>query len=112
MFSDVKSYYLGHMSLVGKFFVFFCFFFQAEDGIRDGTVTGVQVCSSDLPGPGKAEASAQSARRCVTSRQPPPQEGAIPMEDAVNASTSGSSGQVVVAGAGYAGLHVDRKSVV
>src|SRR5438309_10879053 len=26
------------------------FFFQAEDGIRDGTVTGVQtVCSSDLP---------------------------------------------------------------
>src|SRR5689334_23653281 len=48
MFSDVKSYYLGHMSLVGKFFVFFFFFFQAEDGIRDGTVTGVQVCSSDL----------------------------------------------------------------
>src|SRR5690348_16611992 len=25
------------------------FFFQAEDGIRDGRVTGVQVCSSDLP---------------------------------------------------------------
>src|SRR5688572_32789915 len=24
------------------------FFFQAEDGIRDLTVTGVQVCSSDL----------------------------------------------------------------
>src|SRR5207253_5589288 len=24
------------------------FFFQAEDGIRDGHVTGVQVCSSDL----------------------------------------------------------------
>ncbi len=28
------------------------------------------------------------------------------MEDAVPASNSGSSGQVVVAGAGYAGLHV------
>ena len=28
------------------------------------------------------------------------------MEDAVNASTAGSSGQIVVAGAGYAGLHV------
>src|SRR5438552_930261 len=28
------------------------------------------------------------------------------MEDAVNASNSGSSGQIVVAGAGYAGLHV------
>ena len=28
------------------------------------------------------------------------------MEDAVNASTAGSSGQIVVAGAGYAGLHI------
>src|ERR1700730_130484 len=28
------------------------------------------------------------------------------MEDAVNAATAGSSGQIVVAGAGYAGLHV------
>src|SRR2546427_7665611 len=27
----------------------FFFFFQAEDGIRDLTVTGVQTCSSDLP---------------------------------------------------------------
>src|SRR5690606_40316436 len=26
----------------------FCFFFQAEDGIRDFHVTGVDVCSSDL----------------------------------------------------------------
>src|SRR5207253_5609127 len=24
---------------------FFCFFFQAEDGIRDGHVTGVQTCA-------------------------------------------------------------------
>src|SRR6266705_5365238 len=24
---------------------FFCFFFQAEDGIRDRTVTGVQTCA-------------------------------------------------------------------
>ena len=30
----------------------------------------------------------------------------MPMENAVNASTAGSSGQIVVAGAGYAGLHV------
>src|SRR2546426_4632217 len=28
--------------------IFFFFFFQAEDGIRDYKVTGVQVCSSDL----------------------------------------------------------------
>src|SRR5689334_24439665 len=26
-------------------FSFFFFFFQAEDGIRDGTVTGVQTCA-------------------------------------------------------------------
>src|SRR5689334_24816374 len=30
--------------MVSDFFVFF-FFFQAEDGIRDGTVTGVQTCA-------------------------------------------------------------------
>src|SRR5438309_8191678 len=27
------------------YFFFFFFFFQAEDGIRDGTVTGVQTCA-------------------------------------------------------------------
>src|SRR5690348_18420733 len=27
------------------FHVCFCFFFQAEDGIRDGRVTGVQTCA-------------------------------------------------------------------
>src|SRR5436189_3253362 len=26
-------------------FAFFCFFFQAEDGIRDTSVTGVQTCA-------------------------------------------------------------------
>src|SRR5699024_11525071 len=26
-------------------FIFFCFFFQAEDGIRDRNVTGVQTCA-------------------------------------------------------------------
>src|SRR5205807_3945454 len=26
-------------------FMFFCFFFQAEDGIRDYKVTGVQTCA-------------------------------------------------------------------
>src|SRR5689334_23945842 len=31
-------------SFVFYFFLFF-FFFQAEDGIRDGTVTGVQTCA-------------------------------------------------------------------
>src|SRR5690625_5602080 len=29
----------------GVVFVYGCFFFQAEDGIRDGHVTGVQTCA-------------------------------------------------------------------
>src|SRR5207248_8685983 len=40
------------------FFFFFFFFFQAEDGIRDRTVTGVQTCAlpilrgrDDVPAP-------------------------------------------------------------
>src|SRR6267143_3915335 len=36
---------------------FFCFFFQAEDGIRDGTVTGVQTCALPI-----SELRAQHAR--------------------------------------------------
>src|SRR6266481_8660023 len=31
-------------------FFFFVFFFQAEDGIRDGTVTGVQTCALPISG--------------------------------------------------------------
>src|SRR2546422_3380259 len=38
------------MTTISYYFVFF-FFFQAEDGIRDVAVTGVQtLCSSDLLG--------------------------------------------------------------
>src|SRR5438309_6396080 len=33
------------MNLSLFFLFFFFFFFQAEDGIRDGTVTGVQTCA-------------------------------------------------------------------
>src|SRR5438309_10055236 len=51
------------------FFFFFFFFFQAEDGIRDGTVTGVQTCA--LPratpptpaGPQRAHRPGPAARR-------------------------------------------------
>src|SRR5689334_24528463 len=31
-------------------YFFFFFFFQAEDGIRDGTVTGVQTCALPIFG--------------------------------------------------------------
>src|SRR2546427_8774926 len=33
------------MSLISSYMLFFFFFFQAEDGIRDLTVTGVQTCA-------------------------------------------------------------------
>src|SRR5688572_30853519 len=33
------------MFVYGNYFFFFFFFFQAEDGIRDLTVTGVQTCA-------------------------------------------------------------------
>src|SRR2546430_10199225 len=42
--------YIVHQSL----FVFF-FFFQAEDGIRDLTVTGVQTCALPISDPGQIE---------------------------------------------------------
>src|SRR5438876_11904273 len=38
-------------------FSLFCFFFQAEDGIRDGRVTGVQTCALPIFSyPGEPEA--------------------------------------------------------
>src|SRR5690554_7453092 len=37
-------FYVGFFFYVLLFFVFF-FFFQAEDGIRDADVTGVQTCA-------------------------------------------------------------------
>src|SRR5258708_11637854 len=52
------------MSLVVVWYIFFCstgvfyvfFFFQAEDGIRDDLVTGVQTCA--LPISGRSETGA------------------------------------------------------
>src|SRR5699024_4682569 len=34
--------------------VYFCFFFQAEDGIRDRNVTGVQTCALPISGDARA----------------------------------------------------------
>src|SRR5688572_31467181 len=39
------------------FFSFFFFFFQAEDGIRDLTVTGVQTCALPILGVALEEAA-------------------------------------------------------
>src|SRR5689334_11719100 len=42
-----------------------CFFFQAEDGIRDGTVTGVQTCALPIYG----AVVQRAVRRLLDSRQ-------------------------------------------
>src|SRR5688572_31211187 len=69
--------YLADDILLHSFFChyfFFFFFFQAEDGIRDLTVTGVQTCAlpicSPLDGrpsipPGSARPTAEQARVTV-----------------------------------------------
>src|SRR2546429_1227883 len=39
------------------------FFFQAEDGIRDVAVTGVQTCALPISGPGRVRSAPAGARR-------------------------------------------------
>src|SRR5258708_18581644 len=47
-FQVVVLYYVVHF--VCFFYFFFFFFFQAEDGIRDDLVTGVQTCALPISG--------------------------------------------------------------
>src|SRR5256886_6775906 len=55
MFDDCckceRSYMYGDVAWIERYYVcFFFFFFQAEDGIRDLTVTGVQTCALPISG--------------------------------------------------------------
>src|SRR2546426_2516175 len=59
--------------------VLFFFFFQAEDGIRDYKVTGVQTCALPI----SSWRSAGSARpRAARSNVPPPAERSAPAQNA------------------------------
>src|SRR6266581_8533473 len=58
---------LHRISLVSRKLASF-FFFQAEDGIRDGRVTGVQTCA--LPISPASSRSASSAARWLSSSAP------------------------------------------
>src|SRR5439155_8500723 len=51
-----------------------CFFFQAEDGIRDGHVTGVQTCALPISGVG---ARREVAARVVLQGQPAARRGGL-----------------------------------
>src|SRR5215510_13686230 len=53
-------------------YIFFFFFFQAEDGIRDGHVTGVQTCALPIS-PGTLAAA--------ESGPAPPDQRAVPAQD-------------------------------
>src|SRR6266481_414174 len=51
------------------------FFFQAEDGIRDGTVTGVQTCALPIS---RRERATRGARPALCARIAPDQESSMP----------------------------------
>src|SRR6266487_5488833 len=55
--------------------MFFCFFFQAEDGIRDGRVTGVQTCALPICKQRGAAADHHLAAAGVSYHQLPPGVG-------------------------------------
>src|SRR6266568_6566067 len=52
-------------------FLFFFFFFQAEDGIRDGTVTGVQTCALPIYVTGDVRLRLHAGQAVVTGRRSP-----------------------------------------
>src|SRR5438270_963553 len=58
------------------FFFFFFFFFQAEDGIRDLTVTGVQTCALPILDGGDTGRRDRPRRRLQAARNGPPARGA------------------------------------
>src|SRR3989475_13123981 len=82
--------------LVVVIFVVFFFFFQAEDGIRDLTVTGVQTCcSSDLANareewgrPGAGSSGGADARRDVEHAPAPAGVGSCPGAGGVGRAVS------------------------
>src|SRR5437773_4646105 len=53
-------FFLFFLSLFG-FYCFFFFFFQAEDGIRDRDVTGVQTCALPISRPARRPRAAARA---------------------------------------------------
>src|SRR5689334_24779408 len=47
----------------GRLWIVSFFFFQAEDGIRDGTVTGVQTCALPILARGRADEPGEAGDR-------------------------------------------------
>src|SRR5690348_17370753 len=98
--------------------LFFFFFFQAEDGIRDGRVTGVQTCA--LPISGRCSWIIRNLLADLSVSSPPIDTSASTSSDASAACTV-RSGPVFSGSSRSPGLFtslpgleraVDRKSVV
>src|SRR5688572_30906830 len=58
----ILGYFVFFSFTESEFFFFFFFFFQAEDGIRDLTVTGVQTCALPISASGNAVTMPQRLR--------------------------------------------------
>src|SRR5205809_2390915 len=74
----LKCIYLLYCLLVMLLFFFFFFFFQAEDGIRDVAVTGVQTCALPISAirSGSVEAEQLEQRRQIAELLPGGRRGA------------------------------------
>src|SRR5256885_4589757 len=85
----------------------FVFFFQAEDGIRDYKVTGVQTCALPISGVARPLAAAQAAWKATARRT-------LRSSQARNRSrTRGlGSGSAAPSPCRFKSSSVDRKSVV
>src|SRR2546422_11734143 len=73
-------------------FVYFFFFFQAEDGIRDVAVTGVQTCALPISGPAGWRARARPPRGTPATAGRPPAPGSRETDRAWDARARGRAG--------------------
>src|SRR5438876_9951103 len=74
----------------------FVFFFQAEDGIRDGRVTGVQTCALPISAPGTSRRWVAVAAGQAVGAAPP--EGAVAPEGAAPDGAPCAEGAAPAAG--------------
>src|SRR5699024_3939113 len=95
-------------------FVLFCFFFQAEDGIRDRNVTGVQTCALPISTrsipisccaparfPRSVADESRAAAASLTSQGPLQRRGRL------ESDVAGESRAAAVAGAGSGAISVE-----
>src|SRR5690606_40414459 len=75
----------------------FCFFFQAEDGIRDFHVTGVQTCALPISGPPQARSGAEAVR-LLPELEADRSEAAVQQSGSEAVRSASSSGPVVRSG--------------